>query len=75
MIMTDMAVNKNGLWEEGQLSAKLEEINKNHRNHFDGEAVCGMDKQEKFFHYILLIFLLRQSGVSYIQSVKEYPNP
>lgn len=35
MIMTGMAPNTNGLWEEGQLSSKLQEIVKKHRAHFE----------------------------------------
>lgn len=46
MIMTSMAFNTNGLWEEGHVSARFQGIIKKHRNHFDSKTVGGVDKQE-----------------------------
>lgn len=38
MIRTGIALNINGLWEEGQFSPKLQEIINRHRDYFDGRA-------------------------------------
>lgn len=39
MIMCGLALNTNGLWEEKQLTPKLQSTIGKHRHHFDGEAV------------------------------------
>lgn len=36
MILTGMALNTNGLWEEKQLTPELQRIIQKHRDHFDG---------------------------------------
>lgn len=43
MIMTGMSLNLNGLWEESQLTQELQQIVAKHRNHFEGEAVEGVE--------------------------------
>lgn len=50
MIMSGMALNTNGIWEEIQLSQKLQEIIKKHRNHFNVEVVLDNETQQQIFH-------------------------
>lgn len=39
MIMCGLALNTNGLWEEKQLTPKLQELIRKYRVHFNGEPV------------------------------------
>ena len=41
MVRTGMALNTNGLWEERQLFARLQNIINKHWNHFNGEPVVS----------------------------------
>lgn len=43
MIITGLAKNGNGVWEEGQLSGELQSIVAKHRNHFEGYPVSPED--------------------------------
>ena len=43
LIMCDLALNTNSLWEEQQLTPKLQSILRRHRQHFDGEPVNPPD--------------------------------
>ena len=41
MIMTGIALNTNGRWEESQLTPQLQAIIQKYRPHFEGESVMA----------------------------------